>query len=362
MTLVSSTQDASLPAPRVTRVDGILATIDFADRVAVGNFGVGAQRAASASSDRVVEIMEAEKGADADAVLALMLSKANELDPASVRSPTGFLARLFAGRQDRISNFKRTFSDVARAIDQMAIKIERHREDMRSDISTLEHIYGETVASIEDLDDHIAAGDKAAKEMREVTIPALKAQMDGATTDGMMRAQRAMDAEQAADRLEKRVLQLRQARQIAFQQLPQIRLVQSGDETLIENLSSALDLTIPAWKQKMVVVLGIARQGQALETDRKLADATGRMMRETAALVRSQAFEIEERSQSGIVDIQALEETNAILVDTLNGLIERRANGRNLRRETADRIETMRDELQAAIAAPDASAIMKTRD
>jgi uncharacterized protein YaaN involved in tellurite resistance len=75
-----------------------------------------------------------------------------------------------------------------------------------------------------------------------------------------MAAQAYQDAVQALDRLEKRVLYLQQARQIGIQQLPQIRIVQNGDATLIESLQASVNLTIPAWKQKMVLLLGLARQ------------------------------------------------------------------------------------------------------
>ena len=38
---------------------------------------------------------------------------------------------------------------------------------------------------------------------------------------------------------------MQQARQIGIQQLPQIRIVQSGDETLIESLQASINLTVP---------------------------------------------------------------------------------------------------------------------
>ncbi len=69
-------------------------------------------------------------------------------------------------------------------------------------------------------------------------MPKLKAAADAAPSgDGsqaMLLAQAYQDAVQALDRLRKRVFYLQQARQIGIHQLPQIRICQSGDETLIE--------------------------------------------------------------------------------------------------------------------------------
>ena len=71
-----------------------------------------------------------------------------------------------------------------------------------------------------------------------------------------------------------------QARQIGIQQLPQIRIVQSGDETLIENLQATTELTIPVWKQKMILLLGLTRQQGALDLQKSVTDATNEMMRQ----------------------------------------------------------------------------------
>lgn len=336
-------------AMRPDRIAAIRAAIDIRDRISLGRFGERAQRAATAFADRILAASAGEREGDPSVVLGAMLAKAKELDAASVRPRTGFIGRLLDNQKARIGKFRAQYSDVASAIDEMAVTIERHKEDLRSDAMVLESLYGETIVSIRDLDEHIEAGRLAAAEASS-QVSALKARAEAAGVDRTIALQEAMDAEQAADRLEKRSMQLHQARQIALQQLPQIRIMQSGNETLMQNLDSALTLTIPAWKQKMVVVLGLARQGQALATDKALSDATGRMMKETAALVRQQAYEIEDRSQQGLVDVAAIEETNAILIDAISGILKKQSDGRATRREAVAKIGVMRRDLEAVIA------------
>ena len=82
---------------------------------------------------------------------------------------------------------------------------------------------------------------------------------------------------------------LQQARQIGIQQLPQIRIVQSGDETLIENLQATTELTIPVWKQKMILLLGLSRQQSALALQKTVTDATNQMMRQASEMMKTQA-------------------------------------------------------------------------
>jgi uncharacterized protein YaaN involved in tellurite resistance len=165
-----------------------------------------------------------------------------------------------------------------------------------------------------------------------------------------MAAQTYQDAVQALDRLEKRVFYLQQARQIGIQQLPQIRVVQSGDETLIENLQATTALTIPVWKQKMILLLGLNRQQAALELQKSVTDATNEMMRQAAEMMKTQAIEIEKQSQRGIVDIETLEQTNRDLIATITGVLSVQEEGRKKRTEIEGRMAQLTNDLKGSLA------------
>lgn len=203
---------------------------------------------------------------------------------------------------------------------------------------------------------HIAAGKAFTEEFRGGKLIEMErnAKAQGAGSDVMLAAQTYQDALQALDRLEKRVFYLQQARQIGIQQLPQIRIVQSGDETLIENLQATTELTIPVWKQKMILLLGLNRQKSALELQKTVTDATNEMMRQASEMMKTQAIEIEKQSQRGIVDIQTLEKTNRDLIDTISGVLTVQEQGRTKRAEIEQRMSQLTDELKTAItkAAP----------
>jgi uncharacterized protein YaaN involved in tellurite resistance len=145
------------------------------------------------------------------------------------------------------------------------------------------------------------------------------------------------------------VFYLQQARQIGIQQLPQIRIVQSGDETLIENLQATTELTIPVWKQKMVLLLGLQRQQSALELQKTVTDATNLMMRQASEMMKTQAIEIEKQAQRGIIDIETLEKTNRDLIDTISGVLSVQQQGRTKRAEIEQRMAQLTDELRSAV-------------
>jgi uncharacterized protein YaaN involved in tellurite resistance len=147
------------------------------------------------------------------------------------------------------------------------------------------------------------------------------------------------------------VFYLQQARQLGIQQLPQIRIVQSGDETLIENLQATSTLTVPAWKQKMVILLGLSQQKSALDLQKTVTDATNKMIREASQMMKDQAISIEEQAQRGIVDTETLAQANKDLIDTIAGVLRVQEEGRKKRALAEQQMQAMTVELKQALTA-----------
>jgi uncharacterized protein YaaN involved in tellurite resistance len=148
----------------------------------------------------------------------------------------------------------------------------------------------------------------------------------------------------------KRVFYLQQARQIGIQQLPQIRIVQAGDETLIENLQASVSLTIPAWKQKMILLLGLNRQKEALELQKTVTDATDQMIRQASEMMKTQAVEIEKQSQEGLVSMETLAKANQDLIDTINSVVKVQSEGKAKRASAEKQMEQMTENLRKTLA------------
>jgi len=185
--------------------------------------------------------------------------------------------------------------------------------------------------SIAALDAYILAG----KTFGETFAPNVSgAQERGGCQQGPNRrvekAQAYQDALQALDRLEKRVYYLQQARQIGIQQLPQIRIVQSGDETLIENLQATSELHISGVEAEDDPA---SRPHPPEEGSRSAEDGDRRHQHHDRAglpMMKDQAIAIEQ-AQRGIIDIETLEQANRDLIDTIQGVVKVQEEGRGKR-------------------------------
>lgn len=347
-------RQAHLPSIQLdrARIDRAAKDLDIEDRSRIVTYGDNAQRKVADFADRILaETRNKEMGKTGE-LLSDILAKAKGLDPATIGRLNWF-QRLFTSVEARIRRFSERFEDVAGQVDRVTIELDKHKEGLRRDIAMLDELHDQTKDAIAELDVYIEAGKQYGEDFRKGRLMALKAEADAkaGASDGMMAAQSYQDALQALDRLEKRVMYLQQARQIGFQQLPQIRIVQAGDETLIESLQATTQLTIPVWKQKMILLLGLNRQQSALEMQKTVTDATNQMMKQASEMMKTQAIEIEQQSQRGIIDIETLEKTNRDLIDTITGVLRVQDEGRRKRAEVEARLGQMTADLKKQLSA-----------
>lgn len=348
----TQTQTVTLPEIKVETKDlsRIRGQLSLDDRASIATYGDNAQRNVVAYADRILAQTQNRELGETGKLLTDIIAKAKGLDPAAM-AKKGFFGKLFGGAQAELEKFKGKYEDVASQIDAIGIQLEKRKDGLRRDIAVLDDLHEQTAGSIAQLAAYIEAGEQFAAEIKATRLPELKTIADEAllTGDGLVEAQTYRDAQQALDRLEKRIFYLKQARQIGIQQLPQIRIIQSGDETLVESLQASTRLTIPLWKQKMVLLLGLRRQEDALAMQKAVTDATNEMLRQTSAMMKQQAISIEEQSQRGIVDIETLEQANQDLIETLSGVLNAQEEGRQKRAAIEQRMDEMTQELRKSL-------------
>ena len=352
-TVVAGTA-SSLPAlaPAAGEIARIKAQINLGDRAQLVEYGAGAQRDVADYAERVLKQTKNRELGDTGALLTEIILKAKGLDPAKLEE-AGFFERLMGSIERRILKFSAKFEEVSGQIEAICIELEKRKEGLRRDIALLDQLHEETAKSLVSLTAYIDAGKEYADQYEQNELPKLKATADTAKpgdAQSLVLAQNYQDAAQALDRLRKRIFYLQQARQIGIQQLPQIRICQNGDETLIESLQASTSLTIPAWKQKMILLLGLNRQKEALALQTSVNEATNEMLRQASDMMKTQAVEIEKQSQEGLVSMDTLAKVNRDLIDTIGTVVRVQEDGKTKRAQAEQQMEQMTDSLRKALA------------
>jgi uncharacterized protein YaaN involved in tellurite resistance len=171
-----------------------------------------------------------------------------------------------------------------------------------------------------------------------------------------MAAQRLADLRQAATRFERRLYDLKLTRMIAIQTAPQIRLIQSNDQNLVEKIQASVLTTIPLWKNQIVIAISLYRQQNAMELQKQVTDTTNELLTKNAELLKTGSAKVGREVERGVVDVETLRKVNDDLVATLEETISIQEEGRARRLEAEGEIGRLQTELRQKLIALRAQA------
>jgi len=167
-----------------------------------------------------------------------------------------------------------------------------------------------------------------------------------AASSDVVAAQRLTDLQQAVTRFERRLHDLKLTRMVAIQTAPQIRLIQSNDQNLVEKIQASVLTTIPLWKNQIVIAISLYRQQRAVELQKQVTDTTNELLMKNAELLKTGSARVGREVERGVVDVETLRKVNADLVATLEETISIQEEGRTRRLEAESEIGQLQMELR----------------
>jgi uncharacterized protein YaaN involved in tellurite resistance len=329
----------------LARVAEIKAKVDVSDAQSVLGYGLPAQsRIANFADSLLGDVRNKEAGAGG-AALTELLKKVHDLDMNALSTGSAKGRIPIVGRfANAFERFAARYQKVATSIDRIVDALERSRMALLKDMTVLDKMYELNLDYLKQLDVYIAAGEQALEELRSIGIPALEAQVAG--SGDVMAAQRLTDLQQAAGRFERRLHDLKLTRMVAVQTAPQIRLIQSNDQNLVEKIQASVLTTIPLWKNQIVIAIGLYRQQKALELQKQVSDTTNELLAKNAELLKTGSAKVGREVERGIIDVETLRKVNDDLVATLEETISIQEEGRAKRREAEGEIVQLQADLR----------------
>lgn len=261
----------------------------------------------------------------------------------------GFLDKIpFINNAARaLKKFIQRYEKLEVQIDQIEHELEQARMAMLKDITVFDGLFEKNLEYFRDLQVYIVAGEEKLAELRDQTIPALRAEAQ-AKGDAMS-AQVVRDFEDTVNRFEKKVHDLKLSKTIAIQTAPQIRLIQNNDKVLVDKIQTAILSTIPLWKSQIVIALGLERQRNVLELQRSVTDATNELLTKNAELLRQNSVDVARESERGVVDLETLKKVNSDLITTIEETIKIQRQGREARLDAERELAGIEDQLKQTL-------------
>lgn len=319
--------------------------IEPGNQAAILGYGAPAQaKLHDFSHSMLAHVQKQDVGPIGDIISDLMY-RLQEADPDELAARNkNVFTKMFHRVKQSINEITSKYQKIGTQIDRIALKLEHSKKRLMEDNSFLEQLYDKNKDYFQALNIYIAAGELKLEEINTKMLPELRKKAE--QTGDQMDYQEVNDLTQFADRLDKRVYDLRLSRQITIQQAPQIRLIQNTNQALAEKIQSSIMTAIPLWKNQVAIALTLLRQQQAVAAHRQVSETTNELLKRNADMLKTNAIETARENERGIVDIETLKETQSSLIETLQETLKIQQEGRAKRAVAEKELVTMEQELK----------------
>ncbi len=336
------------------KLEQIKKDLDLEDSQSIIQFGVGSQSGISSFSDTILnEIRARDSGYVGDILTDLMLKvkslKVGDLSGDSGISKIPIIGSLVRSIKKSFAGFEKLAVQIEKIVDELS----KSRMQLLKDIALFDALYEKNIQYIRELDLFILAGKLKMKEIEETVIPELKARAE--KSGDALDAQKVQDMTQMLNRLEKKVYDLQLSRVVALQTNPQVRLIQSGNQVLVEKIQSSILNTIPLWKNQMVIAIGIFRQKKSLEMQKEVSKTTNELLQKNAEMLKEGTVGVARESEKGIVEVETLKKVHASLISTIDETIKIQQEGKIKRRQAETELLKLEEELKRKLMEAKAS-------
>ncbi len=323
--------------------------ININDTMALISFAAKPQKEMSALTDPIMKMVATKDTGEVGVVLTDLMTQVKALNASSFAAQSETWAAnlpLVGGMFSKVQHFISEYEKVGTKIDRITVELEKSKDTLNRDIAILDQLYNQNAQYFRQLLVYIAAGEiKLGQLGPEHDQLAAKAK---AEQDPVL-AQQASDMGNVISRIERRIYDLKLTSMISLQTAPQIRLVQNGDQALVEKIQTSLLTTIPLWKNQVIIAITLYDQKRGLELQREVTNTTNELLLKNAEMLQQGSTEVARETERGVVELDTLRTVNDRLINTIEETLKIQEEGRQKRQEAEAQLEQMQKDLQAKL-------------
>lgn len=313
----------------------------------VAAIGTPAQEKSADISKQFLNHIQVKDAGQAGDLLLKLTSHCKSVDADKLIPKSGFLSKIpflkktIASAENVLGSYKGVLSQL----DTVKTQLTTAQQTLMSDVTMLNGLYDQNVATYQDLQIWVEACRIKLKEFDEEKIPAARTKAESNPTDGF--AALAFQEEQSLrEALDKRTHDLELTMMIRLQNAPKIRVVQAGDMQLAQKLQSSVLNTLPLWMDNLTLAIAQVRQKEAADLDKAVDDTTNDLLRSSADMLHTTTVQIAQQANRGIVDLDTLKYTQTQLLATISEAQQIEADGRKNRDAARLELATMEQDLK----------------
>ncbi|MED2974972.1 toxic anion resistance protein [Fictibacillus sp. B-59209] len=329
-----------LPEENKAKAYQLAEQIDPKNHQAMITYGTPAQSKLLSFSNTMLDQVKKQDVGQVGEIIHDLMKKLSLVNPDELQSnKPSLIGRMFGKISGSVQEVLSKYQKTGSQIDRISVKLDSSKNVLLADIVMLEKLYEHNKEYFQALNVYIAAGELKLEELNGKIIPALRKEAE--TTNDQMKYLEVNDMVQFADRLDKRLHDLKLSREITIQSAPQIRLIQNTNQALVEKIQSSIMTAIPLWKNQVAIALTLLRQRSAVEAQKQVSKTTNELLLKNAEMLKANTIETAKENERGLIDIETLKKTQENLLTTLEETLRIQEEGRHKRRLAENELAQM---------------------
>ena len=325
------------------QVETFVKQIDISNVKLVNSYGAGAQKGISGFSVSITKNVKTKDFGD----IGDSLRELETAIKSTTTSEKKGLLGLFKKGKQKVASLIANYESAETNIKKIEKDLQKHQMALTKDIFVFDQMYDMNLDFYKELTMYIIADKKALGQAKSTKLVELQGKAD--TTRDQLDVQMYRDYADACTRFEKRLADLEMTRLLSIQMAPQIRLLQNADQEVVDKLRSDILNTIPAWRNQMVLALGIEHTTRALNAQNALDEMTNELFRKNAETLKQGAIDAALASERSIVDVETLKKINEDIITSINEVVKIHEEGSKKRVEAQEELVKIETELKDAL-------------
>ena len=274
-------------------------------------------------------------------ITALMHS-VKSLDPMMINEKPGFFGKLLGKAKNGIDNFIDSQKSVDQSVKEVSLKLLDDRQELIQENVALENTYTENIKVLNEMEDILLVGsnDVAILKQQLQEFQNSKQTMDD---DDALEIQR---QKHLIERVEQKLSRLNNGRALALRQLPQIRIIQSANNTEIDTIKDVVDVAVPLWKSQLNLYISQLKTAAAVQTRQSVTNVINETIQQNAILMNQNVTDIAAGYNSDIITSDTIKIVNDNLLSSINTMSDCQKNAQQKRLESFNNIKQMDNELK----------------
>lgn len=311
----------------------------------IADYGKGISSRSAEYTKELLSLVQNKDLGETGTKLNQVITVASELNGNNlINNNQGFLAKLpvvggmFRSVAKAKQNFEMKFADTNKQIENLVGEIEVNQQGLRGRVEMLDKMFDAVCVEQKEIGIYIASGQLMMKEIQdELRL------MTNHDVNDQTAVQRVYDLNHLHNSLEKRLHDLYVLQQSSIQMLPQIRIIQTNNQMLVDKFHAIKNITIPAWKNQISLAISLTEQQNSVDLANTIDEATNSLLKRNADMLHTNSVKTAKAMQRSVIDANTLQYVQNKLIATVTDVIKIQEEGVKGRQEAMTTLKNLQD-------------------